>query len=340
MVSLTEYAIFESLKRLKIILLQRAIIFLFFFFSSLSVVGQETLPIYSDYLSDNVFLIHPSAAGIGTCGKIRITGRKQWQGVANAPELQTFSFHNKFGEKAAMGVVIFNDKNGYHSQKGIQATYAYHLNVGNGSVFEQLSFGLSLTAVQNQSDQRTFFGDLAIQQLIKSAGYINADFSVAYHKAGFSSYFTVKNLLLSSKNNLNNSLEPLDLRNYIFSASYYFDYKNVVNLEPSFMLQLREGTGEVIADFNIKAYKKVKRAQVWAALSYRRSFDKGAIENVNYLSPIIGLNYNKMMISYTYTKQLGDIVFSDTGYHQITLGIDVFCKRQRAAACPNINASF
>jgi hypothetical protein len=47
-----------------------------------------------------------------------------------------------------------------------------------------------------------------------------------------------------------------------------------------------------------------------------------------------------MMLSYTYTKQLGEIVFSDTGYHQITLGINVFCKRQRAAACPNINASF
>jgi type IX secretion system PorP/SprF family membrane protein len=320
--------------------LQRAIIFLFFIFSSLSVVGQETLPIYSDYLSDNIFLIHPSAAGIGTCGKIRITGRKQWQGVANAPELQTFSFHNKFGEKAALGFVVFNDKNGYHSQKGIQATYAYHLDVGDGSIFEQLSFGLSGTVVQNQSDQRTFFGDRAVQQLIESTSYFNADFSVGYHRAGFSSYFTVKNLLLSAKNNLNNNLEPLDLRNYIFSAGYYFENKNIINLEPSFMLQLREGTGETIADFNIKAYKNLDRAQLWAALSYRRSFDKGAIENLNYISPIVGINYNQMMISYTYTKQLGDIVFSDTGYHQITLGINVFCKRQRAAACPNINASF
>jgi len=28
-------------------------------------VSQETLPIYTDYLSDNVYLVHPSAAGIG-----------------------------------------------------------------------------------------------------------------------------------------------------------------------------------------------------------------------------------------------------------------------------------
>lgn len=320
--------------------MQKTIILFLFFFSFLIVRGQETLPIYSDYLSDNVFLIHPSAAGIGTCGKIRLTGRKQWQGVANAPELQTLSFHNRLGEKAAVGLVIFNDKNGYHSQKGLQATYAYHLSIGNGNVFEQLSFGLSAAVVQNQSDQRAFFGDRAVEQLIESTGYFNADFSVAYHKEGFSSYFTVKNLLLSSKNNLNNSLEPLDLRNYIFSAGYFFDYRNVVKLEPSFMLQLREGTSEVLTDFNIKAYKSFNKAQLWAALSYRRSFDKGAIENINYVSPIVGINYKQMMLSYTYTKQLGEIVFSDTGYHQITLGINVFCKRQRAAACPNINASF
>lgn len=318
----------------------KKLLIVLFSFGFFSVFSQETFPIYSDYLSDNLFLIHPSAAGIGNCGKIRFTGRKQWQGVPNAPELQTLSFHNRLGDNTAFGFVAFNDKNGYHSQKGIQATYAYHLEMGSGSVFEQLSFGLSATAVQNQTDQRTFFGDGAVAQLIESSSYFNADFSVAYHRGGLSSYFTVKNLLLSAKNNLNNSLEPLDLRNYIFSAGYFFDYREKVQFEPSFMLQLREGTGEKIADFNIKVYKKLNKSTLWAAMSYRRSFDKGAIENSQYVTPVVGINYEQMMISYTYTKQLGDIVFADATYHQITLGINVFCRKQRAAACPNINASF
>ena len=321
-------------------LLQRTLIVFFLFFITLKSVGQETFPIYSDYLSDNVFLIHPSAAGIGNCGKVRLTGRKQWQGVVNAPELQTISFHNKFGDKAALGFVLFNDKNGFHSQKGVQATYAFHLEVGDGNNFEQLSFGLSATAVQNQSDQRTFFGDEAVKQLIESTSYFNADFSVAYHKGGFSSYFTVKNLLLSAKNNLNNSLEPLDLRNYIISSGYYFDFREDIKFEPSLMFQYKEGTGEKIADINFKAYKNFNKTQLWAALSYRRSFDDKAIENLQYITPIVGVNFNKMMVSYTYTKQLGNIVFSNQGFHQITLGINILCKRPRAAACPNINASF
>tara|TARA_R110002073_G_scaffold108336_1_gene243295 strand:- start:1571 stop:2542 length:972 start_codon:yes stop_codon:yes gene_type:complete len=304
------------------------------------VSAQETLPIYSDYLSDNVFLVHPSAAGIGNTGKLRFTARQQWAGVKDAPTLQTISFHNRFGQKAAFGFVLFNDSNGFHSQKGVQGTYAFHLDINRGSFINQLSFGISLTAVQNQVDQSQFFGDPTVAQLIQSDSYFNADFSVAYHKSGFSSYFTVKNLLLSAKNNLNNDLEPLDLRNYIVSLGYYFGQERLIQYEPSIMVQLRESTGERIVDFNIKAYKNFNGAQLWAALSYRRGFDAKPIENLTYITPIIGVNYKKWMFSYTYSKQINDIVLTNAGFHQVSVGVNLFTKRPRAAACPNINATF
>ena len=146
-------------------------------FFVMNLFSQETLPIYSDYLSDNVFLIHPAAAGIGNSSKLRFTARQQWAGIPNAPALQTLSFHTKLGEEtnAGYGFVLFNDKNGYHSQQGFQGTYAYHLPLSDGRLFEQLSFGLSLTFVQNQSDQRSFFGDPAISQIIESTSYYNSE---------------------------------------------------------------------------------------------------------------------------------------------------------------------
>src|SRR5210317_1163592 len=100
------------------------------------VKGQETLPIYQDYLSDNVFLVHPSAAGIGNSSKLRLTARQQWAGIPNAPALQTLSIHSRFSEysRAGAGLVLFNDKNGYHSQKGVQGTYAYHLPLSDGRI--------------------------------------------------------------------------------------------------------------------------------------------------------------------------------------------------------------
>ena len=53
--------------------------------------AQEGLPIYSDYLTDNYYLIHPSMAGVANCNKARLTARQQWLGQENAPSLQTFS---------------------------------------------------------------------------------------------------------------------------------------------------------------------------------------------------------------------------------------------------------
>ena len=210
--------------------------------------------------------------------------------------------------------------------------------MSDGRLFNQLSFGLAFTFVQNQSDQRTFTGDRAIAAVVESTSYYNADFSVAYHLGGFSSYFTVKNLLLTAKNNLNVQ-EPLDLRNYIFSTGYYFGQDLFVQFEPSLMLQIRESTGERIADFNMKVYKDFSKLQLWAALSYRKNFDVNAIENAQFVSPIIGLNYDNLMFSYTYTNQMNETVLTTSGFHQISVGINLWTREQRAAACPNINSS-
>lgn len=319
----------------------RNITLLFSFLLILNISAQETLPIYADYLSDNVYLLHPAAAGIGDCGKVRFTARQQWVGVKDAPSLQTVSFHAKFNEnsKAGYGVILFNDRNGYHSQKGLQGSYTYHLDMGNENLFKQLSFGLSMAMVQNEVDQTTFGGG-DVSQVIESDFYFNADFGMAYHFKGFSSYLTIKNILLSAKNNLNSNYESLNLRNYIFGAGYFFGDDDKLQFEPSLMLQYKAETGEKIGDLNFKVYKKFRTSQLWAALSYRRSLDSSVFGDANYITPIIGLNYKKLMFAYTYTQQSGDVVFSNGGFHQISFGLDILCRKRRASACPNINGSF
>lgn len=310
-------------------------------FGGLLVNAQETLPVYSDYLSDNVYLVHPAAAGIGNCGKIRLTARSQWSGVGEAPQLQTLSFHTRVGEKGGIGGVIFNDKNGYHSQKGIVGTYAYHIDLGHLDDANQLSFGLSVMLVENSIDETAFLiPDPVITQIVQSRNYVNADFGMAYHNSGFFSYFTAKNLLLSARNLYNDRYESLNLRRYLVTAGYYFGNEKSVQFEPSVMAQLVERTGEKFVDFNLKAYKKLDQAQIWAGISYRQGFDGNKIEELKYMTPIIGVNFQKFMVSYTYTKQSGDFLFDDGGYHQISLGMNVGCREPRAAGCPNINAAF
>ncbi len=299
--------------------------------------AQETLPIYSDYLSDNVYLIHPAAAGIGNCGKIRLTARTQWEGN----NLQTLSVHNRLGENAAFGAIAFNDENGYHSQQGIVGTYAYHINLGHIDDANQLSFGLSAMIVQNSVDETPFLiPDPVITQIIQSRNYVNADFGMAYHNGGFFSYFTAKNLLMSARNLYSDRYESLNLRRYLVTAGYYFGNEKSIQFEPSVMGQLIERTGEKFVDINLKAYKRFDQAQAWVGFSFRQGFDGNNIEELRYLTPIVGLNYGKYMASYTYTKQSGDYLFQDAGYHQISLGMNFGCRQPRAAGCPNINAAF
>jgi type IX secretion system PorP/SprF family membrane protein len=310
-------------------------------FTGHEMLAQETFPIYSDYLSDNVYLVHPSAAGIGNCGKIRFTYRQQWVGVEDAPSLQTLNFHTRLTDKMAVGAILFNDENGYHSQQGFLATYAYHINFGREDAMNQLSFGLSFMYSQNSINQTDFIiPDPGISGGVESTGYYNADFGLGYHYMDSFAYFTVKNLLLTPRDLVNNRFESDNLRRYLLTLGYYLGRGKSLQFEPSVMLQFIEYTGETFADFNLKAYKNIgEKSQIWAALSYRQNFDSN-LESFKMITPIIGINHKRFMFSYTYSSQIGDIVLENGGSHQVTLGYNVFCKKPRATACPNLNSTY
>lgn len=89
--------------------------------------GQEVIPTYSDYLTDNLYLLHPSMAGASNLNKLRLTARQQWFDVDNAPALQTLSGHARPWERIGVGGIVFNDQNGNYSRRGAYATFAYHL---------------------------------------------------------------------------------------------------------------------------------------------------------------------------------------------------------------------
>lgn len=301
--------------------------------------SQETLPVYSDYLSDNIYLVHPSAAGIGDCGKVRITAQKQWVNVAQAPSFQTLSYNGQLGDKAGGGFIIFNDGNGYHNQIGAQLTYAYHLTLG-GWKFNQLSLGFSFSAVSNSFESSGFDDPYAPSlgdEVLTKRGYVNADLSMAYYYDAFYSYFTAKNLFVNDINQDDVLYEDQNLRNYLVNMGYYFGENRFIQFEPSTMIKFYEASKEVFVDFNMKVYKPLDRALVWAAVSYRKSFNSSDVSELNYVSPILGANFGRMMMSYTYTQQVGKVLVDRSGFHQITVGFNLFCRKTRASACPNPN---
>ncbi|MBK0370275.1 PorP/SprF family type IX secretion system membrane protein [Flavobacterium agrisoli] len=309
--------------------------------------SQEGIPVYSDYLTDNYYLIHPSMAGAANCAKIRLTARKQWINQDDSPALQTLSFNGRVGEKTGAGIILFNDKNGYHSQKGVKLTYAYHLLFSRDEIdLNQLSFGISGGLIQNQLDESTFSGyDPIIFGDIQKDSYFNVDLGMSYNYLNFYAHATIQGLL-ETRRDLYSELESDNLRKYLLSVGYVFGQKKDFYFEPSILFQLMDKTKEKIIDANLKVYKKLDFGSLWGGLSYRRNFDgtqyfdgnEIAVQRMQYITPFVGVNFNKFMLGYTYSNVTGNVNFDNGGYHQITLGVDLFCKKERYdCACPAIN---
>ena len=310
--------------------------------------AQEGVAVYSDYLSDNYYLIHPSMAGAANCGKIRLTGRQQWFGSDEAPSLQTVSFNTAVDEDghSGVGMILFNDRNGYHSQKGAKLTYAHHLRFSRGTVdLNQLSFGISTAFVQSTLDGSSFtgFDPVIVPGVIQKDAYFNVDLGMSYHYMDFFTHLTMKNFLANQRRELySEGFESDNLSKLLWSVGAVFGNEDKLLFEPSFMYQRISETKESSIDLNLKVYKALDFGTLWAAMSYRRSFDSaefnGGEQNLQWVSPILGVNYKNFMFSYTYSHVMGDVKFDNGGFHQITLGMNVFCKdKQWDCNCPAVN---
>lgn len=315
--------------------------------------AQEGLPVYSDYLTDNYYLIHPSMAGAANCSKVRITGRQQWFGDEDAPALLTASLNTRVGEsQSGIGAIVYSDKNGYHSQTGAYLTYAHHLMFSRSTAdLNMLSFGLSVGAIQYKLDETSFLADgfdPIIAGIEQSATNFNVDFGFSYHLYDFYAHATVKNLLENDGINFNEQgLSYKNLRTYIVSLGNTFsNYNNDWSFEPSVMFMYRDATKEASFDLNLKAYKTMDFGKLWGGISYRSSLDGAEFvdgsgvssQKLQYITPLLGVNLSDFMFAYTYSYQANSVVFNNGGFHQITLGFNFGCSKERYSCnCPAIN---
>jgi len=313
--------------------------------------AQEGIPVYWDYLTENLYLLHPSMAGAANFNQIRLTGRQQWFDVEDAPNLYTAAVNGRVGDKVGLGAILFSDENGNFSQRGVFGTFAYHLLLSRNYVdLNQLSFGLSVGLMQNTLDESAF--DLTDFDPVISGGsqtdnYFNVDIGMSYYFLDFYAHATVKNVLPRNRAIFTPQLESTNQRRYLASAGYVFGkLNNPWSYEPSIMFQATDETQEVTIDVNGKVYRKFDWGKLWAGLSYRRNLDGAQYLNSDgsvtsqksqYITPFLGITYNRFLVGYTYTYQRNDIVLAN-GFHQITLGYDFGERREPYECnCPAVN---
>jgi type IX secretion system PorP/SprF family membrane protein len=328
--------------------------FLFSFLFSSSTQSQEGLPIYTDYLTENYYLLHPSMAGVNLEGiKLRMSSRKNWLDQPDAPNLQTFSADARLNDRSGVGLILFKDENGYNSQTGLSLTYAHHINFNedrsrmnepnlfNYGSINQLSFGISLGGVQNSLNSSTFQNvignqDPLISAINQSSGYFNMDVGASYVNFNYFAHLTLKNVLFSPSNIYGDqtydfSKNYTSFIKYVASFGYLFFTETPFSFEPSVLFHGSKLTSEKAIDLNLKSYYNLDYGYMWLGLSYRQSFDsaqyldgqKISKQSYQLVTPIFGVSHKDFVFSYNYSYQKGNIILGTGGFHQVTLGYNI-----------------
>ena len=296
--------------------------------------AQYRLPVYTDYLTDNYYILHPAMAGAHYEGmKVRSSYRTQWLGTPNAPSMQTFNAHARVGDRSGVGGMFFHDKNGFQSQLGFQATYAHHINFNRSRTeINQLSFGFSGGGSFYRHDQSGFdpTSDVLVQGTKLNSSSYFLDLGLTYNYFNLYAHLTVRNLVFVG-NQINDEVILSKPKRVLASVGMFMEMASRWALEPSILADFIQYVDRPTVDISLKSHHDLRSSQLWGGLSFRKGLTNTLTqyETVPYAEPysqltlITGIRHNKWMFSYTYTLGLGDKIINPSGFHQFTLGIDI-----------------
>jgi len=289
-----------------------------------AVSAQElTLPTFTQYLSDNAFVISPTYAGIGDFIKIRGNGLTQWVGIEDAPDTQSLAADVRIGNRSGVGALFYNDRNGATRQLGARLSFAHHLTIDEYND-QYLSFGISYNFNQFRININEFDPSIPDPSVTNDRSTTNHNFDVGvlYRFKKFYASFNVSNIL-NKDLDLFAINEPNRLRNYYLYTGYKWrkDVSSDLEIEPSAFFQLFENDGRSSTDLNIKARLYDYEDYYWAGISYRFLNDQ-VLEPLN-VGPQIGFKKRNFYFAYAYQIVLNQLSGFNSGTHSITIGIDL-----------------
>lgn len=299
--------------------------------------GQElNLPVFTQYLADNDFVISPTYAGIGDNLRIRANGLTQWVGIKDAPDNQSLYADFRMGDRSGVGLSLYNDKNGNTRQKGIKLSFAHHIVLDYYSK-QYLSFGISYNINSFKIDinnfQPTYDIPIVDPSITDDRSVSNSNFDVGalYRNKGYYLSFNANNVLKKNVDKYT-GLEPNLLLNYQIYTGYVIQSKSnkKVELEPSVFYQMFSSDKRSTTDVNFK-YRKFMKGDdyYWAGISYRFLNDQ-AFKPLN-IGPMAGIMKSKFYFAYSYQITTNALAGYNSGTHMITIGLDFL---QGMSNCP------
>lgn len=307
----------------------KKIIITFLLMAAISSQSQElNLPVFTQYLADNPFVVSPTFAGIGDNLRIRANGLTQWVGIKDAPNNQSLYADLRVMDRSGVGISLYNDSNGYTKQTGVKVSFAHHLILDYYSK-QYLSLGLSYNVNSFKINIDEFNSGTAIPGVLdpgvtdnRSLSNSNFDAGILYRNKNFYLSFNVSNIL-NKKTDKFDVAEPNLLRNYQVYTGYVFKgaENNRIEFEPSVYYQFFAADKRSSTDFNFK-FRQYNRYEdyYWIGVSYRFLNDQ-PLEPL-MIGPMAGFKKSNFYFGYSYQASLNNIGAYNSGTHVVTIGFD------------------
>lgn len=316
--------------------IKKSIIYLFLLIIIRSYAQELNLPVFTQYLADNSFVISPTYAGIGDNLKIRANGLTQWVGITGAPDNQSLYVDFRIADRTGVGLSIYNDRNGNTIQTGAKFSFAHHIIIDYYTK-QYLSFGISYNINNFKIDINNFnttYENPIIDPLVtddRATSNNNFDVGALYRNKGFFFSFNANNILDKKLDEIRVS-EPNLLLNYQIYSGLIIKgpKKSLIEYEPSVYYQMFSSDKRSSTDLNFK-FRKFKRNEdyFWAGISYRFLNDQ-LLKPLN-VGPMVGFKKSMFYFGYAYQITTNDLAGYNSGTHVLTIGLDFL---QGISNCP------
>jgi type IX secretion system PorP/SprF family membrane protein len=273
-------------------------------------VSAQVPPLTNQYIL-NPITLNPAYAGNRGALNIAAFYRHQWAGITGAPRTMTLAVDAPLlSNKLGLGLVIMNDHLGVTKQNQVQSSFAYRINMGDGSLSFGLGFGLLTT--------NTAWSDLVVLDpgdeyyLIDSRIFAVPDFS-------FGTYYNFKNYFFGfsiprllgyqfdfNRNKYSIIVEPLEYY-YLFNTGYRINLSAKTKLLTSTLVSFSPGEKLL---YDVSAHVNLFD-KVWFGGTYRST------NSVNALCQF-AVN-NQFRIAYSFEYDFGPIGTYNSGSHEIML---------------------
>jgi type IX secretion system PorP/SprF family membrane protein len=312
--------------------MKKILISIFLLTVTASYSQELNVPVATQYLADNPFVISPSYAGIGDNFRINLNGYKQWVGVEDAPQSQALYADFRVLSQSGVGLTLYNDSNGNTKQTGGKLTFAHHIILDYYSK-QYLSFGMSYIYNSFRIDVPDLSDVVPDPGITDDRSNTNNNFEVGflYRYRSFYVSATATNILQKNIDFTTTKLEPNLLANYQLYSGYVFNIGNRAELEPSAYFQLFQSDGRSNTDLNVK-YRKFNKYEdyYWFGASYR--FLNDQIGQPLGIGPMVGFTKGYFSMGYSYQVTLDNsLAPHNSGTHSLTIG---FRFLQGVSNCP------